>query len=73
MSRPTPPVRIDGRLQAPLSESAAFVLMQTGRLAMQWTAEALELFELSIAEFATLALIQRLGQWVKVPSPSGWG
>jgi DNA-binding MarR family transcriptional regulator len=55
-------VRIDGRLQAPLSESAAFVLMQTGRLAMEWTAEALEMFELSIAEFATLALIQRLGQ-----------
>jgi DNA-binding MarR family transcriptional regulator len=62
MSRPTPPVRIDGRLQAPLSESAAFVLMQTGRLALEWTAEALEMFELSIAEFATLALIQRLGQ-----------
>jgi DNA-binding MarR family transcriptional regulator len=36
--------------------------MQTGRLAMEWTAEALELFELSIAEFATLALIQRLGR-----------
>jgi DNA-binding MarR family transcriptional regulator len=61
MTRSGPPVRTDGRLQGPLIESPAFVLMQAGRLAMAWTAEALELFELSVQQFATLALIHRLG------------
>jgi DNA-binding MarR family transcriptional regulator len=48
-------------LPPPLIDLPSFVLMQAGRLAMQWTAEALELFGLSVAEFATLAMIQRLG------------
>ncbi len=51
----------DTRLRAPLSESAAFVLMQAGRLASEWTADALQVFGLTIAQFATLALITRLG------------
>jgi DNA-binding MarR family transcriptional regulator len=54
-------VRTHGRLPPPLIDSPTFVLMQAGRLAMQWAAEALELFELEIAGFATLAVIQRLG------------
>jgi DNA-binding MarR family transcriptional regulator len=61
MSRPSPPVPTEGRLRAPLIESPAFVFMQVGRLAMNWAAEALELFELTLAEFATLALIHRTG------------
>jgi DNA-binding MarR family transcriptional regulator len=35
--------------------------MQVGRLAMEWTAEALEPLELTLAEFAALALIKRMG------------
>jgi DNA-binding MarR family transcriptional regulator len=61
MSTLVPPVRTDGRLQGPLSESASFVLMQAGRLAMQWSAEALEVFDLTLPEFAALALLQRMG------------
>lgn len=51
----------DERLQTPLGESPAFVLMQAGRLATHWTAEAFLPFGLTIAQFATLALITRLG------------
>ena len=61
MARLSPPVPVHVRLQGPLKESPAFVLMQAGRLAMDWTAEALELFELSVPQFATLALVHRLG------------
>jgi MarR family transcriptional regulator, transcriptional regulator for hemolysin len=59
--RPSPPVRIDRRLPSPLIESPAFVLMQAGRLAMEWTEQALELFEISLTEFAALSILQRLG------------
>lgn len=61
MARLSPPVPVDVRLQGPLKESPAFVLMQAGRLAMDWTAEALELFGLRVPQFATLALVHRLG------------
>jgi DNA-binding MarR family transcriptional regulator len=54
-------VKIDGRLRGPLIESPTFVLMQAGRLALEWAAEALELLELSVAQFAALALIRRFG------------
>lgn len=60
MSRPAPPVRTDGRLQGPLLESPAFVLMQAGRLAMDRTAAVLEPLGLNVAQFAALALIHRL-------------
>ena len=60
MARLSPPVPVHVRLQGPLKESPAFVLMQAGRLAMDWTAE-LELFELSVPQLATLALVHRLG------------
>lgn len=61
MARPSPPVRTDARLPGPLAESAAFVLMQAGRLAMEWTAEALADVGLALSEFAVLALVQRFG------------
>src|SRR5436853_7596636 len=61
MASLSPPVPVHVRLQWPLKESPAFVLMQAGRLAMDWTAEALELFRLSVPQFATLALVYRLG------------
>jgi DNA-binding MarR family transcriptional regulator len=51
----------DRRLRTPLKESPAFVLMQAGRLASEWTAEALQTLELTTAQFATLALITRVG------------
>lgn len=35
--------------------------MQAGRLAMEWTAEALAVYELTLTEFAVLALIERMG------------
>jgi DNA-binding MarR family transcriptional regulator len=57
----SPPVRTDLRLQGPLFESPTFVLMQAGRLAMEWAARALEPFELSVAEYAALLLVQRYG------------
>jgi DNA-binding MarR family transcriptional regulator len=61
MARASPPVRSDRRLQKPLIDSPTFVLMQAGRLAMEWAAEALELFELTLVQYATLALTQRIG------------
>ena len=59
--RQRPPVRTQWRLPPPLIQSPAFVLIQAGQLAMAWATEALELFELTVAEFATLALIGGLG------------
>jgi DNA-binding MarR family transcriptional regulator len=44
-----------------LIESPAFVVMQAGALAMEWVTEALELFGLTIPQYATLAVIARLG------------
>ena len=61
MPRPSPPVPTDVRLQGPLAESASFVVMQAGRLALEWTAEALGLFDLEIRAFAALLVINRLG------------
>lgn len=54
-------MRIDQRLPPPLIDSAAFVVMQAGRLAFDWTAEALEVFGLTAAEFAALSIVHQLG------------
>jgi MarR family transcriptional regulator, lower aerobic nicotinate degradation pathway regulator len=54
-------VRIDQRLPPPLIDSPAFVVMQAGRLAFDWTVEVLEVFGLTVADFAALALIHQLG------------
>jgi MarR family transcriptional regulator, lower aerobic nicotinate degradation pathway regulator len=35
--------------------------MQAGRLALEWTAEALEPFQLSLPEFAVMSVVHRLG------------
>jgi len=48
-------------LPEPLFESAAFVLMQAGRLALEWTAAALAERTLTPHEYAALAVIQRFG------------
>jgi DNA-binding MarR family transcriptional regulator len=64
VSRPTPPVRTSGPLPPPLSESPAFALMQAGRIAMELATEVLEPLGLTVAEFAALAVVERLG---KVP------
>lgn len=61
VSRTRPPVRTDHRLQGPLFESSVFVLMQSGRLAMERTARALELTGLSVAEYAALQLVRSSG------------
>jgi MarR family transcriptional regulator, lower aerobic nicotinate degradation pathway regulator len=61
VSRPSPPVPTDVRLPGPLADSPGFVLMQVGRLAMEWTTEALALLELNLHEFATLMLVYRMG------------
>jgi DNA-binding MarR family transcriptional regulator len=59
--RPHPPVPTHRRLPPPLIDSPAFVLMQAGRLALEWTAEALEPLGLSVHEFAVLSVVGRLG------------
>jgi DNA-binding MarR family transcriptional regulator len=60
-ARPSAPVRIDGRLPPPLIDSPAFVLMQAGRLAQEWTAQALEPCGLTVAEFAAMSIMRALG------------
>jgi DNA-binding MarR family transcriptional regulator len=64
MSRPTPPVRTSGPLPPPLAESRAFSLMQAGRIALELATDALAPLEMTVAEFAALAVVERLG---KVP------
>lgn len=60
MSRLIPPVPTEVRLRGPLAESPSFVLMQAGRLALEWSVEALGVFELTLHQFAALLLISRL-------------
>src|SRR5215467_7280960 len=60
-ARPSAPVRIDGRLPPPLIESPAFVLMQAGRLAQDWTTQALEPFGFTVADYAALSVMLGLG------------
>jgi DNA-binding MarR family transcriptional regulator len=54
-------VRTDFRLKGPLFESPAFVLMQSGALAMQWAARTLEAFGLSVREYAALQVVRSDG------------
>jgi len=37
------------------------VLMQAGRLALEWAAQALDLLELSVVQYAALVLVHRFG------------
>jgi MarR family transcriptional regulator, lower aerobic nicotinate degradation pathway regulator len=55
------PVRTEAQLQPPLVDSPAFVLMQAGQLAMEWIAESLELFGLTIVEYGALAVVAKVG------------
>src|SRR5690242_10909531 len=61
MRRTNPPIRTDSRLQGGLYESPAFVLMQAGRLALEMAARALDLYELTVTEFAALQLVRSFG------------
>jgi DNA-binding MarR family transcriptional regulator len=62
MSRPTPPVRTSGPLPPPLAESRAFSLMQAGRIALELATDALAPLEMTVAEFAALAVVEWLGK-----------